>query len=83
MQWFSTFLSLRHTNFENKFGGTHKCKKETNMLKIQLFLDTLCDNLRFGGTPRKFDETLVHRGTPVEKHCSNGLKCKSVCVVLS
>ncbi len=21
-QWFSTFLSLRHTNFENKFGGT-------------------------------------------------------------
>jgi hypothetical protein len=33
-QWFSTISSLRHTNFENKFGGTPKCKKETNMLKI-------------------------------------------------
>jgi hypothetical protein len=23
-QWFSTFLSHRHTNFDNKFGGTPK-----------------------------------------------------------
>jgi hypothetical protein len=26
-QWFSTFLSLRHTNFDRKFGGTLKRKK--------------------------------------------------------
>jgi hypothetical protein len=26
---FSTFLSLRHTNFERKFGGTLRGKKET------------------------------------------------------
>jgi hypothetical protein len=27
-QWFSTFLSLWHTYFERKFGGTLKGKKE-------------------------------------------------------
>ncbi len=26
MQWFSTFLNSRHTNFEYKFGDTSKCK---------------------------------------------------------
>ncbi len=24
-KWFSTFLSLRHSNFEKKFDGTPKC----------------------------------------------------------
>ncbi len=36
-QWFSTFLNLRHTNFENKLGGTLYCKNETKMWKIWLF----------------------------------------------
>ncbi len=33
-QWFSTFLNSRHTNFENKFGGTPKYKNEAKMMKI-------------------------------------------------
>ncbi len=52
-QWSSTFLSLRHTNVESKFCGTPKCKKETKIMKIMLFLHTFFDILRFGGTPRK------------------------------
>ncbi len=35
---------------------------------------TFFNILRFGGTPRKFDGTLVRRGTPVEKHWSKQLK---------
>ncbi len=37
-QWFSTFLSLQHTNFENEFGDTPKCKKDTKMMKTFQFL---------------------------------------------
>jgi hypothetical protein len=68
-QWFSTFLSLRHSYFENKFGGTPKCKKETKMMKILLVLHTFLTFYDFAAHLEKFDGTLVRRGTPVEKHC--------------
>ncbi len=42
-QWFSTFLNFRHTNFENKFGGTPNCKKrdhnDENMVVLHTFID--------------------------------------------
>ncbi len=67
-QWFSTLFSLQHTNFEKKFGGTLKGKKRTKKIKIWLFLHPFVNIFRFGGTPRKFDGTLMRRGTSVEKH---------------
>jgi hypothetical protein len=37
LQWFSTFLSLRHTNFDNKFCGTPKCKRDQNVENLAVF----------------------------------------------
>ncbi len=48
--------------FERKFGGTLEGKKETVFAFFSIFKD-LAAHLD------KFDGTLVHRGTPVEKHC--------------
>ncbi len=50
--WFSTFLSSRHTNFVQKFGGTPKCNKRTKIKKIMTFTAYYVRYLRFGGTPR-------------------------------
>jgi hypothetical protein len=36
-QWISTFMSLRHTNFENKFDSTHKRKKRPKWWKYRCF----------------------------------------------
>jgi hypothetical protein len=64
-------MGLRHSYFERKFGGTLKGKKETKKMKIWLFFHTFFNILRFGGTPWKFNGTLV------EKHCSKAFRKKS------
>jgi hypothetical protein len=62
-------LSLRHTNFENKIGGTPWCKK-TKMKNIWLFFCILSWTFikDLAAHPEKINGTLVRRGTPVEKH---------------
>ncbi len=51
-QWFSTFLSLRHTNFVQKFRGTPKWNKRTKIKKIMTFSAYYVWYLWFGGTLR-------------------------------
>ncbi len=62
-QWFSTFLRLLYTNFENKFCGTPKCKKrhqnDENIVVFEYFLRHF----------RIWRHTCVFYGTPVDKHC--------------
>ncbi len=41
-QWFSTFLSSRHTNFVKKFGGTPKCNKRTKNINNNDIFCVLC-----------------------------------------
>jgi hypothetical protein len=69
-QWFSTFLSLRHTNFENMFGGTPDCQKKIKKMKIWRFCILSLTVSDLAAHLLKFYYTLVRRGTPAEKHCS-------------
>jgi hypothetical protein len=63
-QWFSTFLSLRHTIFKTKIGGTIMCKKDTKRMKIWLLLYNFFEVPSFGGTPGKnWQLTCVSRHT--------------------
>jgi hypothetical protein len=66
LQWFSTFLSLRHTNLEKK---SLAAQLDLIKTKILLILELFYDILRFGNTLKKFYGTLVCRGKPVEDHC--------------
>jgi hypothetical protein len=43
-QWFSNFLSLRHTNFVKKFGDSPKCNKRAKM-KIKMSNSAYCIRL--------------------------------------
>jgi hypothetical protein len=67
-QWFSTFLTLRHTNFIKKFGGTPKCNKRTKMMKNDIFCILYMTLYDLAAHLEGCE--LVRRGTPVEKHCS-------------
>jgi hypothetical protein len=46
-------LSLRHTNFDMKIGGTPNCKKRDRNAENLAVLHTFLEMLRFIGTPRK------------------------------
>ncbi len=71
VQWFSTFLTLQHTNFVKQLCGTPKCNKKPKWWKMTFFCILYQTLYNLAAHLEEFDGTLVRRGTPVEKHCSS------------
>ncbi len=67
-EWISTFLSLRHTNFENKFGGTPSYKKRPKWQKYSYLCILPFTFKDLTAHLEKLGDTLVGHRTPVEKH---------------
>ncbi len=67
-RWFSTFLTMRHINFEKKSFEAHLQIKREHNDEMGQFLHTLFHFEDSAAHLEKFNNTIVRRDTLVEKH---------------